>query len=206
MKKISRDELNEVLRLHRMWVNGECGGERANLRGVDLRGVDLREANLRGANLRIADLREANLRRVDLREANLRGVDLRGANLRGANLSEAKNLDTVLYNENTSFFALQCPEEGDFIGWKKCTNGAIVKLLITGKRSSATSRKCRCSEAKVLEISGGLTEVESTHDYDFIYRLGETVSIPDFDENRWNECSTGIHFFLTRKEAEQYDL
>ena len=185
MRTISRDELNEALRMHRMWVNGECGGERADLRGANLSRADLRGANLCGADLRGADLRGANLCRVDL--------------------CGAKNLDTVLYNESTSFFALQCPEEGNFIGWKKCANGAIVKILITGKRSSATSRKCRCSEAKVLEISGGLTEVASTHDYDFIYRLGETVSIPDFDENRWNECSTGIHFFLTRKEAEQYE-
>jgi len=78
--------------------------------------------------------------------------------------------------------------------------------LITedAKRSSATTRKCRASKAKVLEISGGITEVSSKWDIHFIYKVGETVEVKDFDENRWNECSTGIHFFLTRKEAEEY--
>lgn len=118
--------------------------------------------------------------------------------------------DNVIYDMQTAFFTLQCPEEGDFIGYKKCRDNVIVKLLITGKRSSATSRKCRCSEAKVLEISKdpwtGLVPpyAVSKYDFNFVYRVGETVSVPDFDENRWDECSTGIHFFITRHEAEMY--
>lgn len=34
----------------------------------------------------------------------------------------------------------------------------------------------------------------------------ETVSVADFDENRWNECAPGIHFFITREEAVRYEL
>lgn len=120
------------------------------------------------------------------------------ANLRGANLSG------VCYNENTAFFAISCPEEGNFIGWKKCKNSVIVKLMITGKRSSATSRKCRTSEAVVMEICNGALEAVSSYRESFIYRSGEVVSVPDFDENRWNDCSSGIHFFITRAEAENY--
>ena len=108
-------------------------------------------------------------------------------------------------------FALACPEEGEFIGWKKA-NGLIVKLLILAdaKRSSATTRKCRCSKAKVLSIQtidGDEAEqpfVASDHDKSFFYRVGETVEVTDFDEDRWKECSTGIHFFITRREAEQW--
>ena len=62
MRTISALELKEVVRKHGMWLRGEDGGERADLRGADLRGADLSGANLRGANLREANLREANLR------------------------------------------------------------------------------------------------------------------------------------------------
>lgn len=138
-------------------------------------------------------------------------ADLSGANLRGANLSGA-DLSEVIYNENTAFFALCCPEEGAFIGFKKA-GGKIIKLQIpkSAKRSSATTRKCRCSKAKVLSITepdgseSGLTEICSDRDESFIYKVGETVRVSDFDENRWNECSTGIHFFITRDEAVRYN-
>ena len=133
------------------------------------------------------------------------------ANLSGANLSEAENVNTVKWNELTSFFSIVCPEIGPFIGWKKA-GGYIVKLQITedAKRSSATSRKCRCSKAIVLAIenmdgsNSSKTEVHSDRDWNFIYRVGETVEVTDFDEDRWNECSTGIHFFITRAEAVNY--
>ena len=129
------------------------------------------------------------------------------ADLSGANLSWA------IYNEHTAFFALCCPEEGSFVGYKKA-GGKIVKLQIpkTAKRSSATSRKCRCSKAKVISITNtdgsesGITEIRSDLDESFIYKVGETVSVSNFDENRWNECSTGIHFFITRDEAVRYKV
>lgn len=31
-----------------------------------------------------------------------------------------------------------------------------------------------------------------------------TVEVKNFDKNRWNECSTGIHCFITKREAELY--
>ena len=47
-------------------------------------------------------------------------------------------------------------------------------------------------------------EATSIRERSFVYKLGETVEIPDFDPVRWNECSTGIHFFMTREEALNY--
>ena len=137
---------------------------------------------------------------ADLSDANLRGAYLRGADLSGANLSG------VILSESTFGITINCPEEGSFIAFKKC-QGKIVKLLIPedAKRSSATTYKCRASKAKCLEIEDGLTEISSNHDASFIYRVGETVEVPDFDENRWNECSTGIHFFINREMAKQYN-
>ena len=173
----------------------------ANLGGADLGGANLGYADLGGANLRGANLGGANLRGANLRGANLGGANLRGADLRGA------ETDNVIVDERTCFFSLQCPEEGSFIGWKKCRDGKIVKLLITekAKRSSATTRKCRASEVVVLEIDGKKTGIAvSLQDEKFIYKVGKTIKIKDFDEDRWNECSSGIHFFITKKESINY--
>ena len=145
-----------------------------------------------------------------LNEYDFYGADLSGADLRSANLSGA-NLLNVRYDECTGFFALVCPEKGSFIGYKKA-NGHIVKLRITedALRSSATSRKCRCSKAEVLSITtldgedDGLTSIPSNYDSNFIYRVGTTVEVEDFETDRWDECAAGIHFFITRQEAVQY--
>ena len=191
----------------------------ANLREANLRGADLREANLRGANLCEANLRGANLRGANLREANLRGANLCGANLCeanlcganlcGANLCEA-NLRGADHNEGTAFLLSQCPD-GAFIGYKKASSH-IVKLLVPedAKRSSATTLKCRCSKAKVLEIQNldgsksDLKAVPSDRDENFIYVVGKEKEVEGFDEDRWNECSTGIHFFISREMAVKY--
>ena len=197
--RMDKHELKKVLELHLKWLNDE-DGIRADLSGADLRGAVLSGADLRGAVLSGADLRGADLRGAVLSGADLRGAVLSGADLRGADLIGAS------YDETTSFFALQCPESGSFIGYKK-SHGKIIKLQITENalRSSATSRKCRCSEALVLEIDDGeLTKISSDYSSDFIYRVGEIVKVDNFNPDRWNECSTGIHFFITRKEAENY--
>ena len=204
----------------------------ANLRGADLNGANLNGANLRGANLRGADLNGANLRRADLNGADLWHVNLSGAklcdanlwyadlhkanfwyaglwhaNLSGANLSDAKHIPYIY---------MMCPEEGAFIGWKKAEiseKQMLVKLSIpaSAKRSSSTSRKCRCNKAKVLEIynlDGTVAEERecySSYDKNFIYEVGKTVKVDDFDEDRWKECTKGIHFFMNRQEAINYN-
>ena len=171
----------------------------ANLLGANLSGSDLHCANLRGANLYCANLYCANLHDANLRGANLYCANLRDANLRGANLYSANLHESIGP-------ALQCPEYGAFVGWKK-VQGKIVKLQITenAMRSSATGRKCRCSEALVLSIDdGAVQKITNTNYVPLTYNVGELVRPDSFDENRWNECSHGIHFFITRQEAEEY--
>ena len=188
----------------------EAVKNKVSLRGADLSGANLFGADLSGANLFGADLSVANLFGADLSGANLSDANLRSADLSGANLSDA-NLSNVKTNSTTAMFLPQCPD-GAFIGYKKA-GGKIVKLLIPAdvKRSSATTLKCRCSKAKVLEIQeidgspAGAKEVRSNYDKDFVYRVGETVCVEDFDDNRWNECSTGIHFFISRDAAVSYE-
>ena len=188
----------------------------ADLRGADLRYAslgcaDLGYADLGGANLGCADLRGADLRYADFRGADFRDTNLEGADFSGADLGGANLWSTDLSCVKNIFFPMACPEKGSFIAFKKA-GCYIIELFIpsNAKRCSATSRKCRCSKAKVISIttpSGdktNITEVHSNYDPNFIYKLGEYVEVKNFDDNRWNECSTGIHFFITRQEAVNY--
>lgn len=207
----------------------------ADLSGSNLCFADLRNTCFYGANLCSADLRGADFRWACLYKADLTRADLREADIHWADLDRAMLADQEIMN---SILPICCPEEGSFIGWKKALISitqddfcvripVIVKLRIPNgaKRSSATGRKCRCSEAKVLDIqdvvfsytsssdapdghsiAGVVQEAFSSYNTDFKYKIGETVRVEDFDENRWNECSTGIHFFITRQEAVDYVL
>ena len=186
----------------------------ANLREADLYGADLYEANLRGADLYEANLRGADLYGADLRGANLRGADLRGAdlyeaNLRGADLYEANLRGADLYGAIGTYMA--CPTDGSFIGWKKASE-YIVKLQIPedARRSSAGGEKCRCDKAYVVEIQNAdgtkadIDTIHSSHDANFVYTVGATVEVSDFNGDRWNECAPGIHFFIDRRAAVEY--
>ena len=174
---------------------------RANLTGAVLTGAVLTGANLSGAILTGADLTRANLTR-----ANLTGAILSGAILSGAKLPELTAAQTSIL-----------PNEGDIIGWKKALTDddtpVIVKLLIPAdaQRSNSTGRKCRASKARILDLQNMQgdslppdTTAHSRYDSSFHYRKGETVTVEDFDPDRWNECAPGIHFFITRIEAVEY--
>jgi hypothetical protein len=182
---------------------------RANLHGADLHGADLRGADLCGADLRGANLRGANLHGADLRGADLRGADLRGADLCGANLHGADLCGANLYGAKNADLAIaktRILPEGDIIGYKKCRDGVIVKLLIPkeAKRSSAFGRKCRAEFADVVEIIGA-TIAYSQHERSFKYVVGERVRPTDgFSEDWMEECASGIHFFISKLEAENY--
>ena len=216
------EEVKTILERHKHWLNEDCNGwedMKADLRGADLHGADLYSANLRGAdlysaNLHGADLRYANLRGADLRGADLRGADLYSANLHGADLHGADLRGADLRGaKNVPYIPMACPEEGAFIAWKQVSDGrrnnVLVKLLVPedAHRSSATGRKCRADKAQVLAImmADGTafcgTTAYSKHDGSFTYKVGETLTVDDFDEDRFHECAPGIHFYMGRQEA-----
>ena len=177
-------ELTEILEKHRKWLFDEAGGERADLRGADLQG-----ANLRGANLRGAHLQEA-----DLQEAHLQGAHLRWADLQGANLQEA---DLPHY---------QIPQHGELRVYKK-VDGKIVHLLIPSwakRTASLVGRKCRASVVKVLAIEGDHPVTSSNNGPETTYKIGGYVYPDRYNPDPRIECSNGIHFFLTREEAEEW--
>ena len=204
----------------------------ANLRGANLRGANLKGAELAGANLSDADLREANfsmanLYRTNLDDADLADADLTDADLYRANLTRANLSDADLYNtnlerviidmaylvgaKNIPFIPLACPSEGAFIGWKKVEGKYLVKLQIPedARRCSATTRKCRCDKAMVLDITSldGEEHYNEVVNYNYtttVYKVGEMVYPNSFDDYRWLECSTGIHFFINKEDAINY--
>ena len=175
MKKLTQEQINKILEGHKHWLNADCEGW---------------------------ETMKADFSHCDLRDANLRDADLRYAYLLYATLSGA---------EEVPYIPMVCPEEGDFIGWKRAGD-KIVKLHIPqdALRSSATTRKCRCNKAEVVEIyniDGTIADeriVSSSYDSSFTYEVGKTVEVQDFDTNRWEECTRGIHFFINRQEAINY--
>ena len=194
----------------------------ANLRGANLRGANLKGAELTGANLSDADLREANFSMANLYRTNLDDADLYRANLTRANLYDADlyntNLEMVILDmaylvgaKNIPYIPLSCPSEGAFVAWKKVEGKYLVKLQIPedARRSSATTRKCRCDKALVLDITSldGAKHYNEVVNYNYtttVYKVGEMVYPNSFDDYRWLECSNGIHFFINKQDAINY--
>ena len=175
----------------------------ADLRGADLRSAYLSYADLRGADLRGADLRSAYLSGADLRGANLRSAYLSYADLRSADLSGA-NLRGAIDAQHAIARTRILPD-GDLIGWKKA-GGRIVKLRIPAdaRRSHAFGRKCRAEFVDVLEIEGGGPVETTQYGVGATYVIGQRVTADSWDEDFTNECSHGIHFFITRLEADNW--
>lgn len=182
----------------------------ASLFRANLNDINLEHAELIKAILDSADLSNAKLIRADLRNAYLINTSLRDADLRGAILNWAI-LDSADLSNTKIDYPMGLPD-GEFIAWKKVNEKYIIKLKILedSKRSRATTDKCRCDKALVLEIQNldgsksDLTEVVNEHFAPCTYRVGEIVEADSWDENRFNECSHGIHFFLNREIALKY--
>ena len=163
--------------------------EMADLRSADLRSADLRSADLSSANLSSANLRSANLRSADLSSA-----DLSSANLSSANLRSAKDAELPIARTRIL-------PEGQLIGWKKLKDGSIAKLSIPAeaRRSHSFGRKCRAEFVDVLEGEG-----VSAHDGITRYKPGKRVPCDKWEEDWTQECAGGIHFFITKIEAENH--
>lgn len=142
---------------------------------------------------------QANLRGADLSEADLREADLYDADLREADLSGCKNLHFQI-----------CPKNGSFTAWKKAS-GCVVELKIPAwarRTSSIGSRKCRAEFAIVVDIRDQnqkqIKTVTGKYDKTTVYEIGKIVRPDSYDSDPRVECSHGIHFFVTREEAENY--
>lgn len=233
MEQITVGQLSELLK-QRKKPNVFCTGEiemlDVDLSGWDLSYMDFSLCIFKNVKFDNADmsytcvenalfdhcsLRNVNFQNANLKSAAMRYNDLTGANIKGANLFasvlEHAKLDNIIFDDETKWFRLHCPEKGAFLGYKKCFNNRLVQLLIPAdaKRTSATMNSCRCSKAKVLTIKSfdykeQYDEAWSLVDENFVYRKGQWVEVLDFNEDRWHDSTTGIHFWMTREEALAY--
>lgn len=173
---------------------------------IDWSGQDLSYKSLRGEDLSHADLRRTILYGTDLSYASLYGSDMTGTlidestNFCGADLREVKGRPMI---------PMVCPSHGHFIGWKMANSydsgPVIVKLLIMDDslRVSGTTRACRCDRAYVVDVEGA-DEAYSFNDPSLVYKPETIVQADSFDEDRWNNWSHGIYFFIDREEAVRY--
>lgn len=192
-----------------------CDFGLAKLRCAEFTWAKIFDCNFFGANLSSAWFIDANIGYINFENAMINDhTDFTGA--------VARHLKDMPY------IPMVCPEEGEFVAWKvvlasteDLVDGVrhtpvLVKLLIPAdaKRSSGFGRKCRASKAKVLEICNldgreinwkfGY-RIHSCWNWDFNYEVGKIVEPEDpFDEDRWSECASGIHFFINRNEAIEY--
>lgn len=234
VEEMTQTALEQVLQLPAAQRTGADLTQRLfvnlDLRQRDLTHLDLRwsrfencqlaQANLadsRLANARFihSSLRGAQMQRCDLQATDFRGCDIRETHIEGANLQHAA-LDHaqtagIVADEQTQFFEMTCPATGPFIAYKKCFNDTLVELLIPrdAKRVMGTIRAGRCNKARVLAITSfdgkeAFEETTAPYHPNFVYRLGATVTVPDFDENRWLESAPGIYFCMTPEEAIAY--
>jgi len=180
---------------------------RANLTGAYLTGADLTGSNLAGANLTGSYLARANLTGAYLAGANLTGSNLAGANLAGADLAGAN-----LAGADLPHFQI-CPEVGAFVAFKKLRNDSIAELVIPAdapRTSSLIGRKCRAMWVEVTALydtdgnalpreTVGIGRYDKTR-----YIAGERVEADGWDDDIRVECTHGIHFFMTLREAREY--
>ena len=177
---------------------------------ADLSGSDFTNALLKDCNFEGAILRNCNFSSADLRGSNLANADISGANMYFSML-ENVSMAGILYDDNTQFFKMRCPEIGAFVAYKTTFDRRVVQLLIPAdaRRTSATDITCRCDKAKVLSIKSidftkSYTEAQSLADPNFIYRVGQMVYAKNFNPDRWVDSTGGIHFFMLREESIEY--
>ena len=139
---MTEDELKEILKDHKNWLDENDIGHQADLSDADLTGIDLPEIDLdkislkgvcwRGTYLSQASFDEvcmskSDLHGTDFSNAHFRGVDLSNANLSGANFSHARFSEVNFSNADLSgadlsetYFEKTCFKE-------TCFNGADLK-------------------------------------------------------------------------------
>ena len=213
---------------------GSCRFILTSMNNSDFRNSNLRNSKMFQVYVEHADFSEADLSFVNFYGFSIRRCLFTKSLFYEATFSTIRFIDTNLYDayfhkatfnkivvKGTDFneasmvsHPMACPSEGEFIGWKKCCGKVIVKLKIPAdaKRSSAFGMKCRTNKAEVLEIQnleGETLDISfAISDYDphFTYSVGAVVEEPNYCEDRWKECAPGIHFFVDRKAAVDYEL
>lgn len=183
----------------------------ANMKDSDLDRTDFSFAIMTSVNLQFASV-SSNFSNAILNYADVRNAHFKKSYFKNAEVNYivlvGANLENVI---DFPYIPLNIPE-GEVIVWKKVKNFIIkMKLLEDSKRSRATSNKCRCDKALVLEIQtldgkdSGRKRILNENYSRLMYEVGKVAYSDFWDDNRWRECSNGIHFFLDRQTAVNYE-
>ena len=178
MRVINQEELNIILKNHKLWLERE-GGKRA-------------------------DLSDTKLNNVDLRYAVLRQADLSYSNLEGALM---KNIEVNTHTTGYALACPEKGSFIGYKKAGKCIVELLI-LDDSKRISATTTRcradKARVLEIRDIETNALVDEVCSDYDSKFIYKTGEIICVKDFDNDRWSTFTTGIHFFMSKDEAMNY--
>ena len=202
-----------------MW---DCCFKEAKLNASRFIAAQLCDGTFRGADLSSCDLRWTDIDYAHFEHANLTGADLRwtknsywarfeGANMDDIDIRGCAIDDKAVEGAKNLFIPMVCPEEGSFISWMKCRDEKIVKIQVpeNALRTGGSRYSCRASEVLVLDIFEGDTscdEAVSIDDENLVFRKGELVKDnEEFDPSLLHN-GEGIHFFITRAEAERAEF
>lgn len=209
-------------RFSRCWLN-DADFTDANLNLAQFLGCMATDADFSFANMTHATIKRSSFNNITVRDANLTEVEIAESSVFNVWFAAAKNVEDDI-------IPLNCPESGSFRAYKKvvfpvleyypCSDAymrewreaiAVLEIPENAKRTSSTGMKCRASEAKVIEfltLEGkpmNISVAKSKYDRNFVYVKGATVrpELP-FNDTRWSECTSGIHFFMRFKDAVNY--
>lgn len=185
----------------------------ANLPNAQLIYASIHHCNFYGADFMCARLRQTLLYDTILTRANFYAADLSSATLDCTNIDQVDFTSCNLYHAKifNAIGNLLEYRKGkilteSIIGYKKCRNNVIVTLEIPKDAIvfSINGSKCRTNKAKVIAIDG--TDRAFSSFSWMSYHVGDEFNIKNFNCEYNAECANGIHFFMTRKEAENYSL
>ena len=170
-------QFEERVRQHRLWIEQYSQGQQLVLRNCVISNIDASHQDLRyvqfidcvfikcdfvACNFTKAVFTGCILaRRVRFVHCDLQEVNLCDANLYTCKFILCCGLETAIVDDKTLYYRPQCPMNGSFIGYKGAwcydpelhIRPVLVTLEIPADayRSSATTRKCRCDKAIVLD-------------------------------------------------------
>lgn len=192
--------------------------KKISFRGLDLCGskfvnINFSSIDFTGSNLSAAKFINCNLNGANFEDCDLYYADLSKSNIKKAMFGKKISDSFNVSKQGAIYLAkkmIGLKPTGKIIGYKKIyrldgtfTKSSICTLEIPAKAKRVgnfISGKCRAEYAKVLKGSGF-----SGHDNSFFYKQGKIVKPrKKFNNDPLDICTSGIHFFLTRKEAINY--
>lgn len=211
LSKTEFDDGCDLSNLDLTYINfTDAHGENVSFSGSDLSNSIFIRVRFHHSDFTDTIFHNTNLEAADIRYSKFIRCDFRGTKFKMTFMEKSIHKDVII-DDTTENYRMACPETGPFVCYKKCYDNRLVQLLVPSdaRRSSDTSRMCRCDKAKVLNITDfdheeKFTEARSLCGRDFFYHVGEYVYEPNYNDDRWLQSTYGIHFFLTEEEAKAY--